>query len=137
MQLVVSELLTTLSQDIVASSNLNIEAIRPRLLKYGSPAGSLFLRVKDSGGKLIKQSETISIASISAADYFHGLVRFYIDLGLREGTTYIVELGSTGYTYNSSHWVGWIFDYDMRVVDGPSGAVYQLELWERKTVTRG
>lgn len=137
MQLVVSELITNLSQEVVATSNLNIEAIRPRLLKYGSPAGSLLLNVKDANNKKIVSSETISIASISTADYFHGLVRFYVDVSFKSGSTYIIELASTGYTYNSSHWVGWIFDYDMRVVDGPNGAVHQLELWERKQVRRG
>lgn len=136
------ELITVLQQEITPTKNISVEAIRPHILKYGNPAGSLIVNLKDTNGKLIKASTAVTIASISASNYFHGMVRFYLSAPLKSGVTYIIELSASGYSYAASDWIGWCNDFDLRVVDpdfspaGGTSAPLHLELWERKVVTR-
>lgn len=137
------ELISVLRQTIVPTRNISVEAIRPHLLKYSTPAGSVKINVRDSGGYLIATSNTIAISALDAATYFHGVVQFDIDVSLKSGVTYIVELASTGYTYGTSSFIGWCNDFDLRCNDigysasGSINAALRMELWERKQVVRG
>jgi len=134
------ELISALRQKITPTRNLSIEHIRLDLLKHNTVTGSLLVNVRDASGYLIKSSSSITIASIDAAAYFHGMIRFDINVSLKSGTTYIIELASTGYTYSTSTFVGWNNDFDLRNNDvsysssfGISAAL-RMELWERVQV---
>lgn len=142
MILMAHELRTVLQQTITPSRNLNVEAIRPHLLKYASPAGSLKINIRDANGYLIKSSNTLAISAISAVAYFHGVVQFDVDVALKSGVTYIIELASTGYTYGDSAFIGWCNDFDLRCNDvafdddSSISAALRMEIWERKYVSR-
>lgn len=143
MILMAHELISVLQQKITTTRNLSVEAIRPHLLKYASPSGSVKMNVRDVSGYLIATSNTVAISALSASAYFHGVIEFDIDVSLKNGVTYIIELASTGYTYGSSSFIGWCNDFDLRCNDvsysasGSISAALRMELWERKQVIRG
>lgn len=134
MRLVVHELVTELSQRIkVGGRDLQLNAVRPHLYKHRSPAGSLFLEVQDTSGRLIKATETIAISAISAATYYHGVIRFSIDLQLRATASYLLVLKSTGYSFAETGYVGWCNDYDLRLAEpdySPAAGIHAALLWE-------
>lgn len=147
MILVAHELLTSqsLSQKItIGEKPLMVEHIRPHLYKALSPSGSLQIQVWDSNQKVVASSSAVAISSISAANYFHGEVRFDISVNLRANASYYVSLVSTGYTYSSTDFIGWITDYDLRKVSLASGLLGDathspllLELWTRQQISEG
>lgn len=139
---------TELAQPItVGSEDLLVYAIRPHLYKHLAPAGSLYIQVQDSNGKKIKDSETVAISAITAVsgNYFHGVVKFEIDVALKKETQYRIALKSTGYTYNVNAFIGWCNDYDLRRVETnfttPStvgvNAPLGMEIWTRKKIIKG
>lgn len=143
MKLIAHELVTTLSQKITMSRDLMTYAIRPHLIKYGAPTGSLIISIKSESGDLLAQSSAVTVESITDEDYFHGEVRFLISNPLREGVSYNIELSSTGgYAYDFSNFIGWCNAYDLAKVGSsysPSSglnAPLLMEIWERKTVSR-
>ena len=146
MELIVHEMTgDTLSQKItVGSSNKFLYAVRPHILKYGNPSGSLYFLIADSAGKAIFSSDLITISSISASDYFHGYVRFLVSLGLRASTTYTFQLIGSGYTFSESAYIGWCNDYDLRKYDtdyssapSPADGALDMEIWTRELVEKG
>lgn len=146
MQLIVEELVTSVSQSItVGASNIKTKYLRPYLYKHGTPAGSLYLEIQDSSGKKIGVSETITIASITTASntYFHGWVRFLATIPLKASTTYKVALKSSGYTYSASAFVGWCLGWDNAVADAdysPSSDLEKalnLQIFGTKEIVKG
>lgn len=129
----------------VGSRDLPLYAIRPHLYKHLAPAGSLYLEVQDANERKIKVSETLAISAIGSGNYWHGYVRFLIDLSLKANTQYYLALRSTGYTYGASAFVGWCNDFDSTKVprgySTPSSvgvnAPLDLELWTRRKITKG
>lgn len=147
MNLLVHELVTSLSQRQTTPTDKDvfIEALRPHLVKYGSPAGSLYMEVRTTGGTLVATSETVTIAAITAASgaYFHGNVRFYTYCSLPKNTSYDFYLKSTGYTYAESAWIGWCNDFDLKKYEyGYTPVNYEdcplnFEDWGRRIITKG
>jgi hypothetical protein len=147
MKLIVSELKSTLLQMIeVGGRNLDVTAIRPHLILYGSAAGSLTLQIEDETGQVVGVSETLSISGIRAAiaslGYDHGFTRFYINATLRAGSTYGIRLIGSGYTFSEVAWAGWCIGYDQPKVAAiyvPSGgwsSALDMELWGNKKMIR-
>jgi len=137
-KLVVHELYSgIISQEVTTTRNTLVEAIRPHLYVHGVVAGSLILKITDANGELIATSTSVTISSISASNYFHGYVRFYINAYLRKDVNYIISLYSSGYTFSESGYVGWCNGYDLAKYSSdftPSNsnfAALDYEIWAR------
>lgn len=115
-EIMVDELITTLTADVTPSQDFNCVAIYPHLYVANNPAGSLILQVRDANDELIDSSDTVTITSIDSEfnsdAYIHSLIRFDIDFSFRATEVYKLVLTSTGYTYTFDNFVGWLRDYD-------------------------
>lgn len=137
MRLVVYELITTIYQTItVGTHSMQLAAIRPHLLRFGNPAGSLIMKVYDNNGGFIAASDTVAISAIGSGTYWHGYQRFLNTVQLKKSTSYRLQLESIGYSFSESGYIGWCNDYDLRKVTpnySPSDGVnapLDVELWE-------
>lgn len=123
--LLTDELRTTLTQRVSATRNLQVDAMHLHLRSSGSPAGSLFVDVRDTAGGIIATSSAVAVNDIltdadaaNSVAHYHGLVRFLIDVNLQSGQSYDIVLKSTGYTYGASDFIGWCRDFDHLNQDG-------------------
>lgn len=144
MKLFVQEVRTSLSQTItVGTSNIQVSAIRPHLIRWLAPAGTLTVQIWDANGNLVESSAAQSIASLGIGNYWHGYQRFYLNSMLRAGGVYKIAVVSSGYTFSESAYFGWVNDFDLRKVPAtftPSAgaaAAFDLELWESKEASMG
>lgn len=115
--------------------------IRPHILKVGNPAGSMRILIQDTDGNTLYTSSQVAI-SLLGTDHFHGVVTFDVDFGFQENIEYDVVLDTVGYTFNSSNYISWCLDYDLRVYDLDYTAnslyhsPYRMEIWERRGIYR-
>lgn len=123
---------------------VRLGAIRPHILKYGSPSGSLFMRIQNSSGVTLADSEVVTIASISAVAYWHGYLRFNCNYILAASTDYFIQLCSLGgYSYADAAYIAWCSAYNDPHYDrsySPSSGFNSplaMELWEYKTIMKG
>jgi hypothetical protein len=149
MKLVVNELRSLVEQEIqVGEENLNVSAIRPHLYRHNFPSGSIKIQVLDASKTLMKESDLISISDLDIAEetglnFFHGYIRFLVNVPLKAETNYWIRLVGSGYTFSESAYVGWCNDYDLRKVSAlytPSSgwdAAMDLEIWTRTRTLRG
>jgi len=144
----------TLYQEItIGAENIYTQYIRLNLYKHGHPPGGMSVKIRDTNGKIIGSSTEVTVAAIDAditsADFFHGLVRFAIDIPLRKETTYQIALVANGtYAFNetasgSTGYIAWLTNFDGSRVDfdysqtvGIHSAL-DLEIWGLKELTRG
>lgn len=146
MELVVQELGTSLEQKFEASFDATITAIRPRLYLEGSPTGGVQLEIYDSPGTtLIATSNENLFSSMKTLTYAHKRYRFDVGFPVESGTEYTVRLvGTSGYTYGATDFVGWCQDFDFRVypvkdtVTPGTGtsSPFEMEIWETKDKLR-
>ncbi len=143
MILQVHELQTELKQKIKATQHVDMYAVRLHLYRHNSPAGQLFVELRNANNKLVKTSEVINISSIPVTQaYFHGYIRFLISNSLKEDSQYYIALKSTGYTYSPSAFIGWVNDFDLRRVrsnyapNAGINAPLGIELWSNETIHR-
>lgn len=115
MKLIVNELkaATPTYQSITVNKNSLLVAVRPHLYIHSNPSGSLKIQILDSNDELITESETLIISDITTSSYFHGYVRFYVNLYLKKDVEYKIKLASTGYTYSKTSYVGWCNGFDL------------------------
>lgn len=114
MELVVAELKTeSLYQEITPSKNTILRAIRPHLYIHNNPSGSLKLQILDQNNELIAESETLAISDITSALYFHGYVRFYVNLYMQKDISYRIKLVGSGYSFSENAYVGWCNGFDL------------------------
>lgn len=139
MKLLVHELQDEVYQTITPSRNEIVEAIRPHLYKHNFPSGSVVVEVHDNIGCLIAQSDSINIADISDANFYHGYIRFYIKAYLKAGTTYrVVIKAQGGYTFSESAYLGVCNSFDFATYPAsyePSLGVnspLDIQVWTRK-----
>ena len=93
----------------VGDKRMDMTAIRLHLYKHLAPAGSLYVQLQDSNGVKIKDSDSVTIASISSLNYFHGMVTFDLEVSLRRNTVYWFELlSSGGYSYAAGAHIAWV-----------------------------
>jgi hypothetical protein len=97
------------------------------------------MQVQTSGGTAIASSASVTITDISASNYFHGYVRFLLNVTLAASTSYYISLQSSGYTYSDSAFVAWCTDFDLRKYSlGYSGAdPLDMEIFTRQVPTKG
>ncbi len=141
MKLIIHELQASgLVQQLTATRNVNVVALRPHIYRHNFATGSLSMQVLTTGDVLIAESESVDIADIGTLGYFHGYVRFFIDVGLQKDETYKFKLvGAGGYSFDEAAYIGWANSYDQRKYDlgyVPSSDMSEpldIEIWERKT----
>lgn len=139
MKLIIHELKASgLSQALIPDKNMMLEAVRPHIYRHNWPTGSLKIQVLDSEDNVLSESETVSIEDIGSENFFHGYVRFLVNLGLQKDQTYKFKVvGDDGYSFEESAFIGVCNDYDLRkydAVNSPSGTLYapfDLEVWTR------
>lgn len=143
MKLILDELLSTLSQQItVGAHDIQLYAVRPHVVRYQQPAGSLQVQIWDVNGKLIDSSEVIAISAIGSDNFWHGYQRFLISTELKAGTVYRIALASSGYSFVEGTFIGWALDYDLRKVpasyspNAGTSAPLDLEIFESKEFRR-
>lgn len=142
MLLLFEPLETTLTQQVEATADAQVHAIRPHLYIKNNPAGSLRVNILDSNNRLIESSDTIAISAITSALYFHGYVRFLIEEPLKKGEIYHIRLvGTSGYSFTdtSSPLVGWCFDFDLAKYPKAAGvdSAFDLEIWHHRQIKKG
>lgn len=128
---------TTAKQKILCPrENVQLHAVRPHILRYGNPLGNVRMRLLDTNLKSIEVSPSVEINMIGSLAYWHGYVRFYLTSMLKGNTNYYFQMETTGYTYSSTDWIGWVNDYDLRKFAlgyTPTSDLYaplDLEIWE-------
>lgn len=142
MTLIVHELgldATPTFQELTPSKNTIVEAVRPHIIRYASPSGSLQVRIADSTGATIATSEVVSMASIGTGTYWHGHIKFDVDTYLRKDTTYRFYIeGVSGYSFSESAYIGVCKEFENKKYPAsytPStdfDSALDLEIWERK-----
>lgn len=115
MKLIVHELEAGgLEQIITPDKNTNVEAIRPHLVRYGHPVGTLKLELYDESAALVATSSSVTIDDIGSMDYFHGYVLFPINVAMKRDQAYTLKLvAEDGYTFDESAYVGWVNGHDL------------------------
>lgn len=98
----------------VGGSPLMLHAVSAYVLRFGSPAGTVYLQLQDADGKKIADSESITITNIGSGNHWHGFYRFLMSVALKENTDYYLTMKSSGYSYNASHYVGWCNAYEWK-----------------------
>ena len=139
MKIIVHELMSDgLQQELTPERNMIVEAIRPRLYRHNFATGSLKMQVIDGSNAVVAESETIQIADIGSAAFFHGHVRFQLNAGLKKGQPYSFKLiGFNGYGFSETAYIGWCNGYDLGKYEASyspaSTLTYPLdiEIWER------
>lgn len=132
-----------LQRFITGSKEIAMTHVRPYLYKHGSPAGTVKVQILDSSQVLIKETSTLTITDISTATYFHGFVRFELEMGLARETSYYCKLVTSGYSFAEANHLGWCRDYDLRVVDAsytPSdglNSAFLFQMFEQANVVKG
>jgi hypothetical protein len=129
-----------LVQALVPEKNLMLEAVRPHLYRHNWPTGSLKVQVLDSDDNVLAESASVDIEDIGSQNFFHGYVRFLVNVGLVKDETYKFKIvGEDGYSFDESAYIGVCTDYDLRKYEPqetPAGGIYaplDLELWVRST----
>ncbi len=139
MKLIVHELeASPLNQVIVPSRYTIVEAVRPHLVLYNNPTGTLTLSILDDTALVIATSAVVNIADIATLAYFHGYVKFDINAYLAKDREYTLRLsGSGGYSFSESAYVGWVNGHDLAkypTITVPAGHFHyplDYEVWER------
>jgi len=116
---VVDELKASLQQEMRAVRDARIGAIRLRLYKHLSPAGTFTVNLIQNATTIGTKSltsadiESMNTEGITASNYYHGYITFEFDVFsyLKRGV-YTVELNSSGYVFSENAWIGWIKDHD-------------------------
>lgn len=115
--LVVDELQTTLTQQINLKYDriYHLAGIKINILMYNAPSGTFTLSVKNAGGTTLASADFTSAdikSDLSTSDNYAYLYKaLNIELPLKKGS-YDLVLSSSGYTYSSSSFIGWIKDYE-------------------------
>jgi hypothetical protein len=139
MKLIVHEILGSVSQEIITPNEVvQLEAVRPHLYKHNSPSGTVKVQVTDLNDELIAESDELTITDISAEDFFHGYITFYINAQLRPDTVYKFKtVCGGGYTFSDSAYLGVVNAFNGEKYESdysPSedfNAALDLELWKR------
>lgn len=106
---------TSVFQTIVPDKNKMVRAIRPHLYIHNNPTGNVTVKVCDSNGDVIAESETIAFSTITDAIEYHGYITFYIDAYLRKDTSYrIYVVAGGGYSFSESAYAGVCSDWEFR-----------------------
>jgi hypothetical protein len=149
-KLVVHECDSEVFQEFVADKNSYITAVRPHLYIHNLPAGDIKVRLTDSEGRLIAESQATTITTLASniltdlgttGAYIHAYVRFDFNVPVRKGVTYRWYVTCfNGYSFAESAYVGVCKDWDNTkkpTTYTPSiqlNAPIDFEEWERVNI---
>ena len=144
MELIVFELrANAVFQQMTPLKNQLIYAVRPHLIKYGSPTGTLALQILDTNGKVEAQSASMNISQIPG-NYWHGYQEFQINAAVLANNDFRVALvGGGGYTFSETAYIGWCSGFDLGKYPGTYGnakgsnSPLDLEIWGYEEQKRG
>jgi hypothetical protein len=113
-----------LQQDFVSKKEQYVEGVHINIYKAMNPAGIFTVSIKDSSGNTlgeksytVEQMQALGSTELSD-DYYHGFVYFEFDsLVFLSIGTYYITLDSSGYTYSDSENLGWLRDWEHKVVN--------------------
>jgi len=138
MKLVIHELTTTLTQSFNSLADSDGAAVRPHLFISNSPAGNLKMQKLNADGRLIDESPTIDISTITSAIAYHGYVKFdLVTPYLDEEAFQLALVPGGGYTFSESAFVGWCTDFDLRKYTptftpaSARSAPFDVEFWKK------
>lgn len=140
--LVVNEIPTSgsaLQWAFTVDRDTKVKHVRLHLYRHLHPAGTLSLSILNRQGHTIITSGAVTIDSIptaSPADYFHGWVRFDLDIHLKASTNYFFYITSNGYTLGAS-FAGIVCTTDQGAYPVTTGMGYDFEVWGLKDLSRG
>lgn len=144
-RVLVSECKPTVYQPIKADSNMYVVALRPHLMIFGNPTGTVKVQIQDGNGYVVAESSTMTVTEIKTLaeitqDYFHGYIRFYINASLINDVSYrLAVVCGGGYSFSESAYIGVALDWDNTKINTaytPSNSFQcplDFEIWERKT----
>lgn len=145
--LLVCPLFTSLSQRITIPEpkRNHVVAVRPRLLLFNNPSGSLKLAVKTTAGsELFSLTQSISdiyTNSLVGNAYAHGFFRFqFSNVSILEPGDYDIELSGSSYTYSNSAYIGWLSDYEFVTTKTSNSAITNplgMEIWTWRDTMSG
>lgn len=130
----------TLFQELTATADVNMVAIRPHLIQFGSPAGNLIIQLQDVTGKLIATSNTVAISTLSTLSFAHKYFQFDITHPIKSGDIVRVVLTSSGYTFAEGDYIGWVNGFDLGKYSETFGALgdvdsaLDVEVWQKRTI---
>ena len=123
--LAIDRLITSFSQPISVSRDIDLKAMRVKLYGHNNPTGTFFLSIKSGATTILSNSFTSQDlkSKINATEpYYWGEFAFPVSIVLLRGD-YTIELSSSGYTFQESSFIGWAKDYDSE----PQNALEFLE----------
>jgi hypothetical protein len=121
--LVTSELVTTLNQEVTYSLDqpIYIYGLKMLVVMFNNPAGTFTVAFRN--GTTVLSSKTFTSASIKTAldtsnnyAYYFQPIEFDTPFLIERGT-YNIHLSSSGYTFNSSSFLGWCKDYENNFIE--------------------
>lgn len=121
--LVTSELVTTLSQEITYNLDrpVYVYGLKMLVVMFNAPNGTFTVAFRD--GSNVISSKTFTSASIKSAlsttdNYAYYYLPIVFDVPfLIERKTYNVHLSSSGYTFGSSSFIGWVKDHENNFIE--------------------
>lgn len=113
MNLIVNECKPTVYQAIKPTENIFVVAIRPHLYIHGTPAGTVKVQIQDGNGRVVAESNSLTITSLKSLSYAHKYYKFDIYSSLIKDVSYrIAVVCGGGYSFNESAYVGVCHDWD-------------------------
>ncbi len=118
MKIVVDELISTLSQELIVTDEKRIivNSIRPYLYMHNAPAGTFTLTLNDETGALVSKSFTSAeiksdMETTDNYGYIYKTLIFDEKIQLTK-KNYTLELSSSGYSFQMHSFLGWIREHD-------------------------
>lgn len=133
--------------NFVPTVDADLYAVRLHLMIVGAPSGTVRVSLRESTGvRELTASSNLTITDfLSVEDNAHGMFRFVLDYPLKADTEYGLYLvGSGGYSYSSSSFVGWCAHKELRRITlnsaflgGSYGEPLGVEFWSYQQTTKG
>jgi len=144
MHLIVFELVTSRYHNYVPTGSVKqVEVIRPRLYRHGSPAGTVKVQILSNAAALIAESNSRTIADIGTGTHWHGMANFTIAASLTPGTTYRIQVITSGYTFDENAYLGWCNGFSLGRYettypdDNQWVKPLDVEIWTRQQISKG
>ncbi len=136
--LILSECMPTVFQEITMTKSMFVAHIVPRLFVYGSPAGTVKVQLQDANGRVIRESNTVTITDVKTLAYGNKYVRFDIAANLINEQIYRVAIVcGGGYSFSESAYVAVNLDWDKPkrpatyINNSGANAALDFDLYER------
>jgi hypothetical protein len=144
MKLIAAELKTTLIQEVTTDRHRKqIVVVRPHLLRFGAPAGTVKVQILNGSGTLVAESGWRNITDIGSGTYWHGYARFDVSAHLAKDTLYKIAVVASGYAFSETAYLAWCSGFDLGKYTAEYSesrgflAPLDLEIWTRQQIKKG